>query len=182
MKQARNVFLVGPMGVGKTTIGRSLAQVLKKQFVDLDEEIEKRCGANIPWIFDVEGEAGFRKRESDILAEVATRQDIVLATGGGAVLSLSNQQILKENGLVVYLTASVNKLFERTQKDKRRPLLQVEDRKTVIKNLLEQRDPIYRKIADVIFDVTQSNSQASTKKLADLIIGNFSGCVLAGCL
>ena len=172
MKQAKNVFLVGPMGVGKTTIGKNLAHLLDKQFIDLDDEIERRCGANIAWIFDVEGESGFRKRESEILAEITTGSNIVLATGGGAVLSDANQNNLVHNGLVIYLCASVDKLYDRTQRDKRRPLLQVSDRKSVIKNLLVQREPLYRKVADLVFNVSQANSQVSARKLADIILSN----------
>jgi shikimate kinase len=150
MSKQSNLFLVGPMGAGKTTIGRFLADNLTLEFIDLDTEIEARCGANIPWIFDVEGEAGFRKRESRILEEVTTRSGILLATGGGAVLDESNRELLKQRGYVVYLSASVEQLLERTANDRNRPLLQVDDPREVIEKLIAERDPFYREVADLV--------------------------------
>ncbi|MCL4127836.1 UNVERIFIED_CONTAM: hypothetical protein GTU68_009556 [Idotea baltica] len=138
------------MGAGKTTIGRFLADYLNLEFIDLDAEIEARCGANIPWIFDVEGEAGFRKRESQILEEVTTRSGILLATGGGAVLDDSNRDILRQRGCVAYLSASVEQLLERTVSDRSRPLLQVENPREVIEKLIAERDPLYREVADLV--------------------------------
>lgn len=150
MFKQNNLFLVGPMGAGKTTIGRFLADNLNLEFIDLDAEIEARCGANIPWIFDVEGEAGFRKRESRILEEVTTRSGILLATGGGAVIDESNREILKQRGYVVYLSASVEQLLERTVNDRSRPLLQVDNPREVIEKLIAERDPLYREVADLV--------------------------------
>lgn len=150
MSKQSNLFLVGPMGAGKTTIGRFLADNLNLEFIDLDTEIEARCGANIPWIFDVEGEAGFRKRESRILEEVTTRNGILLATGGGAVLDKNNRELLKQRGYVAYLSASVEQLLERTANDRNRPLLQVDDPREVIEKLIAERDPFYREVADLV--------------------------------
>ena len=150
MLKHNNLFLVGPMGAGKTTIGRFLAENLNLEFVDLDAEIEERCGANIPWIFDVEGEEGFRKRESKMLDEVTSRNGVLLATGGGAVLSERNRQILKQRGYVVYLSASVGQLLERTAHDRNRPLLQVDNPREVIEKLITDRDPLYKEVADLV--------------------------------
>ncbi len=150
MLKHNNLFLVGPMGAGKTTIGRFLAENLNLEFVDLDSEIEDRCGANIPWIFDVEGEEGFRKRESKMLDEVTSRSGVLLATGGGAVLSKENREILMQRGYVVYLSASVGQLLERTAHDRNRPLLQVDNPRQVIEKLISDRDPLYREVADLI--------------------------------
>jgi shikimate kinase len=150
MLKHNNLFLVGPMGAGKTTIGRFLAENLNLEFVDLDAEIEDRCGANIPWIFDVEGEEGFRKRESRMLDEVTSRRGVLLATGGGAVLAESNRETLKQRGYVVYLSASVGQLLERTAHDRNRPLLQVDNPRQVIEKLISDRDPLYREVADLI--------------------------------
>jgi len=131
------LYLVGPMGAGKTTIGRHLAKFLQREFVDLDAEIEVRCGADIPWIFDVEGEQGFRDRESALLQEVAGRQGLVVATGGGIVLRAENRLLLKEHGLAIYLSVTPRELYERTRNDLHRPLLQVPNRRAVIDRLVE---------------------------------------------
>lgn len=165
MKPGRNLFLVGPMGVGKTSIGRHLAAALAMDFVDLDEEIERRCGADIPWIFDVEGEAGFRARESRLLAEIARHRDTLLSTGGGVVLDENNRKLLQASGLVIFLTASTEELYRRTLKDKRRPLLQVEDRRGVIDRLKREREPLYREVADIVFDVGHRNAQRAAEDL-----------------
>ncbi len=166
MKVAQNVFLVGPMGAGKTTIGRYLANNLGLEFIDLDAEIERRCGADIPWIFDVEGESGFRKRESAVLDEVTLMRGVLLATGGGAVLSASNRNHLSQRGFVVYLNTSVAQLVARTHKDKKRPLLQVDDPEQVIVDLLAQRDPLYREVADLIVS-TESQSPQEVARLIE---------------
>ena len=159
MTPGENLYLVGPMGVGKTTIGRLVAQRLGKRFIDLDEEIEHRSGASIPWIFDVEGEAGFRRRESELLREVSAGKDVVLSTGGGVVLSEENRALLRATGFVVFLNASVEQLYQRTLKDKKRPLLQVPDRRQVIERLKRDRDPLYRGVAHWVFDVGHRNSR-----------------------
>ncbi|MCS5709583.1 shikimate kinase AroK [Candidatus Berkiella cookevillensis] len=154
MKRSINLFLVGPMGAGKSTIGKQLAKELKLEFCDVDQEIEDRAGADIGWIFDVEGEEGFRKREEIVIDELSQRQGLVLATGGGAILSAENRNKLAARGTVVYLFTTVEQQLKRTAKDKRRPLLQQKDmpREEKLDGLMESRDPLYREIADVIID------------------------------
>lgn len=148
----RPVFLVGMMGAGKTTIGRALARKLDWQFVDLDHELEARCGVRVSTIFDIEGEQGFRKRERELLDECTRRTGIVLATGGGAVLDPRNRQHLRERGVVVYLRASVDELFRRVERDRNRPLLQTDDPRQRLQDLLEQREPLYDEVAHLVFD------------------------------
>lgn len=145
-----NVFLVGLMGAGKTTVGRVLARHLDKTFVDADHELEARTGVRIPLIFELEGEAGFRQREAKLLAELVARKNIVLATGGGVVLEPENRAALKNHGVVVYLDASIETLWARTRHDKNRPLLQVEDPYGKLLELYKVRDPLYREIADIV--------------------------------
>ncbi len=147
-----NIYLVGPMGAGKTTIGRMLARDLNLPFLDTDHEVEARSGADIPWIFDKEGEDGFRLRECQVVEELCSQRGIVMATGGGVVKMEDNRRQLCTNGFVVYLYAPVSVQLERTAKDKRRPLLQRPDREQVLAALLEERDPLYRGIADLVLD------------------------------
>lgn len=151
----RNVILVGPMGAGKSTIGRLLAKELRLSFKDSDKEIEQRTGANIPWIFDVEGEAGFREREQAMLAELCQTDGIVLATGGGAVLRPENRQALSSGGRVIYLHASVEQQLERTSRDRNRPLLRAADPGRVLSELMTIRDPLYREIADLVVETDE---------------------------
>jgi len=150
-----NIILIGPMGVGKTTIGRALAKQLHKEFVDSDQEIEDRTGVSIVTIFDIEGEEGFRKRETDILKELTQRKDIVLATGGGAVASEENRKTLRSNGFIVYLHASVELQLERTRNVKNRPLLQNDDPRETLATLMQEREPIYRQEADLVIDTDE---------------------------
>ena len=150
MIKSRNIFLIGPMGAGKSTIGRQLADLLKLQFFDSDREIEERCGASIDWIFDIEGEDQFRIREQKVIEELTEKSGIVLATGGGAVLSQSSREKLSARGTVIYLRATIDQQVERTEKDTRRPLLQVEDRREKIIELAAEREPLYREIADLV--------------------------------
>ena len=169
MKPDQSVFLVGPMGVGKTTIGRQLAKLLGYEFVDSDHEIEAKTGATIAWIFDVEGESGFRQREQAMINTLTQRQGIVLATGGGAVISPDNREALKKRGLVVYLKAEVDELINRTAHDKNRPLLQTENPREKLKALMEEREPWYLEVADLVFDTQRKNSSASANVLQKLL-------------
>jgi shikimate kinase len=155
MSKADNIFLIGPMGAGKTTIGRQLAQALHKTFLDVDHEIESRTGVSIPTIFDIEGEDGFRSREAQVLADLARGHDLVLASGGGAVLREDNRAVLKEYGTVVYLRADLEILYERTRRDRNRPLLQTPDPRGKIAALLAEREPIYLELADVMVETGQ---------------------------
>jgi shikimate kinase len=152
MRVAGNIFLVGLMGAGKTTVGRLLAKTLDKTFYDSDHEIERRTGVNIPLIFELEGEAGFRKREAQTIAELANLQDVVLATGGGAVLLAENRQMLASHGRVIYLRASVDELCHRTRGDRNRPLLQTANPRDRLQALYTQRDPLYQEVADMVVD------------------------------
>ncbi|BFM13020.1 shikimate kinase AroK [Simiduia litorea] len=166
---SRPVFLVGPMGAGKTTIGKLLAQQLGYPFKDSDREIEERTGADIPWIFDVEGEAGFRQREVVVLADLSLQGQLVIATGGGIVMREENRECLKSSGIVFYLTASTEQLLERTAKDKRRPLLQVADPETRIRELLALRDPLYAEVATHIIDTEQRAPKLVAQEMAALV-------------
>ena len=149
---AGNIFFVGLMGAGKTTIGRLLAKHLSKHFYDTDHEIERRTGVNIPLIFELEGEAGFRKRETAVIAELCRMQDIVLATGGGAILAQQNRESLKQHGTVIYLRAHVQELWQRTRNDKNRPLLQTDDPRAKLEQLFIERDPLYHETADIVLE------------------------------
>jgi len=144
-----NIFLVGPMGAGKSTVGRQLARALGRDFFDSDKEIEKRTGVSISWIFEMEGESGFRVREQKVIDDLSQLKEIVLATGGGAVLSDDTRRVLRSRGHVIYLSASADQLFRRTAKDKSRPLLQTENPKQQIIDLLTERSPLYQGVADI---------------------------------
>ncbi|MGQ7816912.1 shikimate kinase AroK [Metapseudomonas furukawaii] len=151
----RNLILIGPMGAGKSTIGRLLAKELRLPFKDSDKEIEQRTGADIPWIFDVEGEQGFRDREQAMIEEICEEDGVVLATGGGAVLRPANRQALRAGGRVVYLHTSVEQQIERTARDRNRPLLRTADPGKVLRDLMAIRDPLYREIADIIIETDE---------------------------
>ena len=166
MAEKRNIFLIGPMGAGKSTIGRHLAQMLHLDFHDSDQEIEKRTGADIAWVFDVEGEEGFRKRETTVISDLSEMQGIVLATGGGSIQSKEIRNYLSARGFVVYLETTIDKQVARTQRDKRRPLLQVDDPREVLETLAKTRNPLYEEIADV---VVKTDDQ-SAKVVANQII------------
>ncbi len=152
-----SIFLIGPMGAGKTTIGRMLSTELGLKFIDSDRFIEERCGANIPWIFDMEGESGFRDREEQAIAQLTQEPGVVLATGGGAILRDSNRLNLHSRGFVVYLCTSVDQQLQRTSKDKNRPLLQTADPAKVLSSLFEKRDPLYRETAHIVLKTDQRN-------------------------
>jgi len=161
-----NLILVGMMGSGKTTVGRMLAKQLGKIFVDSDEEIIKRTGVTVPHIFDVEGEAGFRQREAAAIRELTGRDNMVLATGGGAVLDEQNRAMLQQNGVVVYLKASVHDLWQRTRHDRSRPLLQTDNPHAKLAELFQQRDPLYRQVSDI---VVQSGKQSAHALMLHLV-------------
>ena len=159
------MFLVGPMGAGKTTIGKYLAQQLKLQFLDTDSEIERRCGADIPWIFDMEGEQGFRDREEQVVEELTRTDKVVLATGGGVVMREANRRALGSRGFVIYLHATVREQTRRTRHDKRRPLLQTGDPAAVLRDLMAVRDPLYREIADHVIDTDGCSPKTVAQRL-----------------
>lgn len=146
-----NIILVGLMAVGKSTVGRMLAQGLGMSFYDSDEEIERRAGAPVAWIFDVEGEAGFRAREHQVLDELTSRSGVVVATGGGAVLAPCNRSMLAARGIVIHLDSPLERLVERTRRDRKRPLLQQGDPRETLCRLQREREPLYREIADYRF-------------------------------
>jgi shikimate kinase/3-dehydroquinate synthase len=168
-----NIFLVGLMGAGKTTNGRLLARRLDMTFIDSDHEIEARTGATIPWIFEIEGEASFRRREADVIRELTAGSGIVLATGGGAVLDPTSRALLAERGTVIYLRASVSSILMRTAHDKNRPLLQTADPRKKLEDLTAQREPLYREIADMVIDTGRPNVQSMVQTILDqLAAGN----------
>ena len=153
------------MGAGKSTIGKYLAQHLKLRFADTDAEIEARTGADIPWIFDVEGEAGFREREQQVVEEMTLWDDVVLATGGGVVTRPENRQVLAGRGYVVYLYATVEEQVRRTRRDRRRPLLQKGDPEEVLRSLMAEREPLYREIADHIIETDGCSPRTVAQRL-----------------
>ncbi|MCM2129712.1 shikimate kinase AroK [Larsenimonas rhizosphaerae] len=150
MQELPNIFLIGPMGTGKSTIGRLLAAELRRVFYDSDHEIERRCGCNIPWIFDVEGESGFRDRETRTIDRLTRHRGVVMATGGGAIIREANRRMLQERGTVIYLHASLEQLVKRTSRDRNRPLLQCEDPAARLRELMAQRESLYLETADLI--------------------------------
>lgn len=154
MAENRRIFLIGPMGAGKTTIGRRLAKTLKRRFIDCDQELERRTGATISLIFDIEGEAGFRQRERRLIDELTELDDVVLATGGGAVLDPGNRVALAARGFVVYLYAGLDDLLTRTRNDVNRPLLKTEDRATRLRNIVAEREALYREVAHMSIDTS----------------------------
>lgn len=169
MSLSKPVFLVGPMGAGKTTIGRHLAAELDLPFIDTDEQIEQRTGADIPWIFDVEGEDGFRQRESKVLEELASTP-AVIATGGGIVQRDENCQHMRDAGFVVYLHATVKQQLARTAKDRSRPLLtNSEDPEATLTALMNFREPRYRELADIVIQTDNRNPRTTAADIASRI-------------
>ena len=160
-----NIFLIGPMGAGKSTVARQLAAVLDKEFVDADRELEARTGVGIPLIFELEGEAGFRERESRLLAELVTREGVVLATGGGVVLSAGNRAQLAGHGFVVYIHASVDMLVARVSRDRNRPLMQTGDPIATMQEIMRVRDPLYRQSADVVVHSTHRSGRFVAREI-----------------
>ena len=165
LNSTTNIFLVGLMGSGKTTIGRALAKRLNKRFIDSDHEIEARTGAAISLIFEIEGETSFRQREADVIRDLTAQSGIVLATGGGAVLNQQSRQYLKERGIVVYLRASVNSILQRTSHDRNRPLLQNTDPKARIEELSRQRAPLYQEVAHITIETGRPNVQSVVQNI-----------------
>ena len=165
MSKTGNIFLIGLMGAGKTTIGKLLAKRLHKTFVDSDHELEHRTGVKIPLIFELEGEAGFREREVALIRELSQREDVVLATGGGAILRPENRAALAQNGTVVYLHVQVDDLYARTKHDKNRPLLQTANPKAKLDELYLARDPLYREIADIVLTSGHQNVHHAVREV-----------------
>ncbi|BBO25963.1 shikimate kinase [Marisediminitalea aggregata] len=169
MAEKRNIFLVGPMGAGKSTIGRHLADELHLEFYDSDQEIERRTGADITWIFDLEGEEGFRKREENVINDLTDKQGIVLATGGGSIMTKAVRNRLSARGIVVYLQTTIDKQVARTQRDKRRPLLQKDDPEQVLRDLAEKRNPLYEEVADYVVDTDDQSARAVANQIISKI-------------
>lgn len=162
-----NLFLVGPMAAGKSSIGRFLAKKTNKKFYDSDEEIEKRTGVNIRWIFDLEGEEGFRLREAAMIAELVKHSNIVLATGGGTIVEPENRKLLSKNGIVIYLKVSIESQMQRLELDEKRPLLDVPNRHEVLLKLLEEREILYRKIATICVETDNSSIASVAQEIMD---------------
>ena len=169
-KVFRSLFLVGPMGVGKTTVGKQLARELSLKFIDSDHEIEKRAGADISWIFEVEGEAGFREREAKVLEELTHLPDVLISTGGGCVLSDKNRQYLKSRGVVVFLDTSLDIQLMRTKKDKKRPLLQNVNHLDVLTKMKAVRDPLYNDVCHIKIFVGESGGKRVVSSIIDNLV------------
>jgi shikimate kinase len=165
MNAPENIFLVGPMGAGKTTVGRQLANALGKEFVDCDRALEERTGASISLIFELEGERGFRRREHDMLDELSKRRGIVLATGGGAILDEDNRAHLMSRGFTVYLKASIELLLQRTAQDRSRPLLDTADPQARFIELMKVREPLYQQVADVVVKTNQRTARYVVREI-----------------
>ncbi len=165
MIRPQNIFLVGPMGAGKSTIGRQLAQSLGYEFQDSDQEIQRRTGVDIATIFEFEGEEGFRNRERTVIEELAQQDNIVLATGGGAVMVAENRQQLAARGLVIYLHCSPEQQYARTARDRNRPLLDTADPQQTLKDLMAEREPVYRQVADMVVSTERRGTSSVVKEI-----------------
>ena len=166
----RNIFLIGPMGSGKTSIGQRLADLFEMEFLDCDHELEDHTGASVSLIFDVEGEEGFRDRETRMLEKLSARQGVLIATGGGVILRERNRELLRQRGLVVYLSTPVSWQLRRLSRDKSRPLLQTPDREEKLMRLAEERNPLYAELADIEFPARNKSLDAVARELAGLIL------------
>jgi len=170
MAYKKNIFLIGPMGAGKSTIGKQLAQQLKMDFYDSDREIENRAGVDIDWIFDVEGEDGFRVREQGVIEELTSMQPIVLATGGGAIVDAENRKFLGGRRVVIYLDTSLEQQLERTRRDRRRPLIsRAEDPEAAIRDLHKERSPLYEELADYKISTDKGSVRQVAKQIVDML-------------
>lgn len=167
MATPQNVFLVGPMGAGKSAVGRQLGRMLHLDFIDSDDEIEARTGVDIPFIFEKEGEDGFRRRESRVIDELTQREGIILATGGGAVIDPQNRNLLGARGFVIYLYTSVDQQLSRTQRGRERPLLENGEPREVLESLMQERDPWYREVADLVVDTDGRKVKAVATEIID---------------
>jgi len=165
MIRAQNIFLVGPMGAGKSTVGRQLAEALSYTFKDSDQEIQRRTGVDIPTIFEYEGEEGFRNRERQAIEDLVAGERIVLATGGGAILNAENRQNLTSRGVVIYLHCTPEQQYSRTSRDRNRPLLQTEDPLARLRELMEERDPLYRQVADLVVSTEKRGTASVVKEI-----------------
>ena len=174
-KPFTNVYLIGPMGSGKTTIGQRLAIMLDLEFLDNDHELEEQTGASVNLIFDLEGEEGFRKRETAMLRKLTARKNVLIATGGGTILESENRDLLKESGLVVYLQTSVSQQIRRLSRDKTRPLLQSSNREEKLARLAKERNPLYQELADVTFPSQNCSLYAASRALHQAILPHWDG-------
>ncbi len=165
MIRAQNIFLVGPMGAGKSTVGRQLAEALSYTFRDSDQEIQRRTGVDIPTIFEFEGEEGFRNRERQVIEDLVAEDRIVLATGGGAILNAENRQNLAARGVVIYLHCSPDQQYSRTSRDRNRPLLQTEDPLARLREIMDERDPLYRQVADLVVSTEKRGTASVVKEI-----------------
>ncbi len=166
MMRAQNIFIVGPMGAGKSTVGRQLAETLSYTFKDSDQEIQRRTGVDIPTIFEFEGETGFRARERQVIEELVSEERIVLATGGGVILSAENRQDLAARGVVIYLHCSPEQQYARTARDRNRPLLDTEDPLAKLRELMEEREPLYRQVADMVVSTEKRGTSSVVKEIS----------------
>ena len=169
MKHPKNIFLVGPMGAGKSAVGRQLARTLHLTFMDSDDEIESRTGVDIPFIFEKEGEAGFRKREAAAIEDLTKIDGVGLATGGGAIVDAENRSLLGGRGYVIYLFTSVDQQFARTSRGRERPLLENGDRREILEALLNDRDPLYREIADLVVETDGRKVHSVAKEIIEQV-------------
>ncbi len=169
MKHPKNIFLIGPMGAGKSAVGRQLARTLHLSFMDSDDEIEARTGVDIAFIFEKEGEAGFRKREAAVIDDLSGIDGVVLATGGGAIVDPESRSRLGGRGFVVYLYTTVDQQFARTNKGRERPLLENGDRRQILEELLLARDPLYREIADLVVDTDGRKVHSVASEIIDKV-------------